>query len=92
MWFLYYVCSGEQIGEGGYSVVHSATSNIDKSKVAVKIISKKKIPEQDLEALHQEVDILKQLHHKNITRLIDFFDENDNYYACYVHYMQLLYE
>jgi len=71
---------GDQLGEGGYSVVKLATNNIDKSNAAVKIITKKDLPENDIESLQQEVSILQELHHKNVTRLIDFFDEPDYYY------------
>jgi len=71
---------GDLLGEGGYSVVKLATSKIDKSNVAVKIISKNLLSENDLESLQQEVSILQQLHHKNVTRLIDYFDEADHYY------------
>jgi len=46
----------------------------------VKIISKNLLSEKDLESLQQEVSILQQLHHKNVTRLIDYFDEADHYY------------
>jgi serine/threonine protein kinase len=77
-----YLCIylGDLLGEGGYSVVKLATSKIDKSNVAVKIISKNLLSENDLESLQQEVSILQQLHHKNVTRLIDYFDEADHYY------------
>ena len=80
MYIYIYIYPGEVLGEGGYSVVKLATNNIDKTNVAVKIISKKDLPESDLETLQQEVSILEQLHHKNITRLIDYFDEADHYY------------
>lgn len=46
----------------------------------MKIISKKLLPENDLESLQQEVSILQELHHKNVTRLIDYFNEADHYY------------
>eukprot|EP01039_Chlorochromonas_danica_P016179 gene16179-19110_t len=49
---------GEQIGEGGYSVVRVGTSNIDKKKVAVKIVKRQGLSQEDEESLRSEVEIL----------------------------------
>jgi calcium/calmodulin-dependent protein kinase I len=72
---------GEVLGEGGYSVVKSALSNVDGRRVAVKIINRKELSEADEESLRQEVAILGKLNHPNITRLVDFFEEPDHYYV-----------
>lgn len=72
---------GEVLGEGGYSVVKSAISNIDGRRVAVKIITRKDLSEADDESLRQEVAILGKLRHPNITRLVDFFEEPEHYYV-----------
>lgn len=72
---------GEILGEGGYSVVKLGTSKLDKSKVAVKIITRKDLSEQDTESLRQEVAILKSLNHKNVTKLVDFFEEPNFFYV-----------
>lgn len=72
---------GEVLGEGGYSVVKLATSVIDKSKVAVKIVSRRDLSAEDEQSLRQEVQILGELKHKNITRLVDFFEEDKFFYV-----------
>ena len=72
---------GEVLGEGGYSVVKAGVSNIDGRKVAVKIITRKDLTEADDESLRQEVAILGKLNHPNITRLVDFFEEEQYYYV-----------
>jgi len=72
---------GDVIGEGGYSVVKSGTSVIDERKVAIKIITRKDLSETDDESLKQEVAILGKLKHPNVTRLVDFFEEEQHYYV-----------
>ena len=72
---------GDVLGEGGYSVVKAGTSVIDERKVAVKIITRKDLSEADDESLKQEVSILGKLNHPNITRLVDFFEEDQHYYV-----------
>jgi calcium/calmodulin-dependent protein kinase I len=66
---------GEQIGEGGYSIVRVGTSNIDKKKVAVKIVKRQGLTQEDEESLRSEVDILLRLRHPNIVQAFDFFEE-----------------
>lgn len=47
--------------------------------VAVKIVDRTRISQDDDEALRQEVGILKQLDHPNVVRLLDFFEEPKQY-------------
>mmetsp|Transcript_55482 Transcript_55482/g.154651 ORF Transcript_55482/g.154651 Transcript_55482/m.154651 type:complete len:367 (-) Transcript_55482:189-1289(-) len=72
---------GDVLGEGGYSVVKSAYSVITKEQVAVKIVSRRDLSAEDEDSLRQEVQILKELRHKNITKLIDFFEEDKFFYV-----------
>ncbi len=71
---------GEILGEGGYSVVKMGISNIDKKKVAVKIVTRAGLKPEDDAALRQEVKILERLQHKNIVHQIDFFEEEKYFY------------
>eukprot|EP00286_Rhodomonas_abbreviata_P019286 CAMPEP_0181293682 /NCGR_PEP_ID=MMETSP1101-20121128/3193_1 /TAXON_ID=46948 /ORGANISM="Rhodomonas abbreviata, Strain Caron Lab Isolate" /LENGTH=359 /DNA_ID=CAMNT_0023398281 /DNA_START=196 /DNA_END=1272 /DNA_ORIENTATION=+ len=66
---------GDQLGEG-YSVVKAATSVVDGRKVAVKIITRADLSESDDESLKQEVAFWD-----NITRLVDFFEDDKFYYV-----------
>lgn len=72
---------GEQIGEGGYSVVRVGTSNIDKKKVAVKIVKRQGLSQEDEESLRSEVEILLKLRHPNIVQAFDFFEEVQQFYV-----------
>jgi serine/threonine protein kinase len=53
---------------------------------AVKVLSKKKMSEEDKVHLKTEIEILKLLDHPNIVRLIEVFEEDQ--YFCLV--MELL--
>lgn len=71
---------GEILGEGGYSVVKLGISTTDKSKVAVKVVSRNGLPLDDELSLRSEVDILTSLNHTNIVRAYDFFEEEKYFY------------
>ncbi len=48
--------------------------------MAIKIIKKQTLTEEDLEALHTEMDILKQVDHPNIVKLYEVFEDEAKYY------------
>jgi len=70
---------GEEIGRGGFSVVVEATSKQDSEKFAVKIVEKSLIAE-DIKLLKREVEIMKQVEHPNILKLIEIYEDNENVY------------
>jgi len=72
---------GEVLGEGGYSVVKLGISNIDKKKVAVKIVQRSGLSHEDELSLRSEVDILLKLKHANIVQAYDFFEEDKVFYV-----------
>lgn len=72
---------GEVLGEGGYSVVKVGISNIDKKKVAVKIVQRSGLSHEDELSLRSEVDILLKLKHANIVQAFDFFEEDKVFYV-----------
>ena len=49
-------------------------------KVAIKIMTKKDMSNQDLELVKTEIDILKICQHPNIIRLYDIFENVDFIY------------
>ncbi|KAI9499540.1 kinase-like domain-containing protein, partial [Zychaea mexicana] len=69
------------IGHGGFSTVRSGYSISDGHKVAVKVINKTKMNEQDHARLERELDIWKSLNHPNLV-LIEKILETDH--AMYV--------
>lgn len=46
----------------------------------MKCITKSKLSAGDLDALKNEVSIMRQLNHPNIVKLEDFYEEDDMYY------------
>ena len=72
---------GDVLGEGGYSIVKLGTHKYTNKKVAVKIVTRANLTKSDDVALRQEVDILKDLKHKNIVQCFDFFEEEKFYYV-----------
>ena len=71
---------GSLIGKGKFSVVSSAIHKKTGKKVAVKIVQKSSLNEQDMELLFREIEILKLCQHINIIRLLDVFESKDYMY------------
>ena len=55
--------------------------------MAIKCVSRKKLPPPDDVAIFSEVDVLASLDHPYITRLIDFFIERECYFIV-MEYME----
>eukprot|EP01038_Epipyxis_sp_PR26KG_P008076 gene8076-10939_t len=72
---------GEALGEGGFSIVKLGTRYNDSKKVAVKIINRHGLQDEDELCVIQEVNILKKLDHPNIIHTYDFFEEPKFYYV-----------
>lgn len=72
---------GDVLGEGGYSIVKLGTHKYTSKKVAVKIVTRANLTKSDDIALRQEVEILKDLKHRNIVQCFDFFEEEKFYYV-----------
>lgn len=70
---------GDELGQGGFSVVVEATSKKDGCKYAVKIIDKNIIKE-DIKLLKREIEIMKQVDHPNILKLHEIYEEDEKFY------------
>lgn len=57
------------IGKGNFAIVKLATHIITKSKVAIKIIDKSQLDEDNLKKIFREIQIMKLLNHPHIIRL-----------------------
>jgi serine/threonine protein kinase len=69
------------LGSGGYSVVkagHSLVSEEKDRKVAIKIVSRKKLLNES--NVRGEVEILRELSHPNILQVYDFLEDTDHFY------------
>ena len=67
----------EEIGRGSFAIVKWAINRKSGEKVAVKIIEKCNLEEEDELALQVEVDILSQMDHPNVVKLYEIFDDKD---------------
>mmetsp|Transcript_19499 Transcript_19499/g.25144 ORF Transcript_19499/g.25144 Transcript_19499/m.25144 type:complete len:339 (-) Transcript_19499:196-1212(-) len=72
--------TGEELGNGAFSVVVEGTQKETGNSYAIKVVTKKKLAREDEAALKDEVMILQEMEHPNIIRLYDFFEEPDFYY------------
>nr|CAD7423082.1 unnamed protein product [Timema monikensis] len=57
------------IGKGNFAVVKLATHVVTKTKVAIKIIDKTKLDEDNLKKIFREIQIMTKLQHPHIIRL-----------------------
>jgi serine/threonine protein kinase len=71
---------GEKLGEGGFGIVYEGQSALNRMGVAIKCIDRKKLDENEKEAIYNEVRILESLNHPNIVHLFEFFEEPDCFY------------
>ncbi|XP_002738751.1 testis-specific serine/threonine-protein kinase 2-like [Saccoglossus kowalevskii] len=72
---------GPVLGEGSYAKVKSAYSEQKKERVAIKIINRKKAPRDfQKKFLPRELEIVKDISHKNIIQVFDVMDLGDRVY------------
>ena len=69
------------LGEGTFGKVKLGIYIKNGEKVAIKIINKKKLRDQnDYTHLKREIDLLQKLNHINIASVYEIFENKDNYY------------
>ncbi|CAK4618412.1 unnamed protein product [Aphanomyces euteiches] len=71
---------GKKLGEGTFSVVKEGIQKSTGKKFAIKCIKKSGLSQEDLDALHEEIDILKKMDHPNIMSLYEVYTEAQYYY------------
>ena len=76
----------DDIGEGKFGLVKLGVHKSTKEKVAIKIIQKSSMKDNDAELVRTEIDIMKLCHHPNIVRLLDHF-ENAEYIFIIMEYL-----
>jgi calcium/calmodulin-dependent protein kinase I len=69
-----------ELGTGAFSVVKLGVNKASGETVAVKIVSKRKLSEEDLKALWTEIEILDSLNHPHIVKLYEVFEEGLEFY------------
>ncbi|CCG25968.1 Rck2 MAP kinase-activated protein kinase [Candida orthopsilosis Co 90-125] len=70
----------EQMGEGAFSIVNKAIHKPTGKEVAIKILRKFQMDQQQKQAVLKEVTIMRQLNHANVVSFIEFIDSPDYYY------------
>jgi serine/threonine protein kinase len=70
----------EKLGNGKFGLVKLGIHKLTGRKVAIKIMSKKEMTNQDLELVKTEIDILKICQHPNIIKLYDIFENVEYIY------------
>ncbi|XP_066261864.1 uncharacterized protein [Euwallacea similis] len=68
------------IGKGNFAVVKLATHIVTRTKVAIKIIDKTVLDEENLTKIFRETAILKKLRHPHITRLYQLMETKQTIY------------
>ena len=72
----------DKIGKGSYASIYSIKNKITQKKFAVKIIKKN----ENLNITEIEIYyILQNISHKNIIKIYDIFEDNENYYIILEH-------
>ena len=70
----------EKLGSGKFGLVKLGIHKQTGKKVAIKIMSKKEMRNEDLELVRTEIEILKICQHPNIIALYDVFENVDYFY------------
>ena len=71
------------LGSGSYGKVFKACDKKDKSlQIAIKVINKTKLDEEDLISLKNEVRLMQQVDHPNIVKYYETYDDNKYIYLC----------
>lgn len=70
----------DELGAGSFGVVRYAVNKLTGQEVAVKIIDRKDLGEDEEVALKTEVEILSNLDHPNVVKMFEVFEEEDYLY------------
>ncbi|KAH9307044.1 hypothetical protein KI387_011448 [Taxus chinensis] len=71
---------GDEIGKGAYGRVYKGLDLENGDFVAIKQVSLENIPQEDLNIIMQEIDLLKNLNHKNIVKYRGSFKTKTHLY------------
>lgn len=73
----------EVLGEGAFSKVYKGMNKITQEVVAIKIINKENLSAKQAANIKNEINVLSKVHHKNVLRLIELYNE-PNTKHCYI--------
>ena len=75
----------KNLGKGKYGLIKLGKNKKTNKEVAIKILCKTNMRNDQLSLIKTEIDILKICHHKNIIHLYDIF-ENENFFYIIMEY------
>ena len=67
------------IGQGAFATVRKGKNRETGERVAIKILSKRKMTEEDIVGMQNEIRILSTIDHPNIVKLIDTYEDKGHY-------------
>lgn len=71
------------LGSGSYGKVFLAQNKEDPSiKIAIKVMNKRDMTEDDLQSLRREVQIMQQVDHPSIVKYHETYDDKKYIYLC----------
>eukprot|EP00388_Colpodella_angusta_P024410 GDKJ01063917.1.p1 GENE.GDKJ01063917.1~~GDKJ01063917.1.p1 ORF type:complete len:1157 (+),score=269.35 GDKJ01063917.1:1-3471(+) len=74
---------GEKVGEGTFGVVRLLKHKATKTLRAMKIVNKSST---NKDAIQEEIKILAKIDHPNLVRLIEYYEDQFNYFLVFEHY------
>ncbi|CAD8095396.1 unnamed protein product [Paramecium primaurelia] len=72
-----------EIGSGSFARVFRGKMDGRQEDVAIKMISKQNVRNESMSMIEKEIEILRQLDHPNIIKLIDFKRTQNHYYLVF---------
>lgn len=75
------------LGKGSFATVKKCKNRATGERFAVKVVSKKKMKEEDMISMQTEIDILKSVDHPNVVKLVDVF-EDERFWCLVMELMQ----
>lgn len=67
---------GEVIGRGAFGVLYRAVRKEDGQMFVIKKLWTMNMQKKDKDTVNSEIQILRQLNHPNVVKLIDYFDDD----------------
>lgn len=73
----------KQLGSGSFGAVYEAVHAIAETPVAIKVINKKTVQAAPVyvKLMKQELEVLEELDHPHIVRVIELLEDDSNYYV-----------